>query len=214
MANFSDLIAQTNARNKELHSMTVRVPDVIKSFIDELTNNYGLSRQEVLLSLVESGRDVARAELDKLDKSVVQEPKENSVQKKFFLLNTNKGNGDEDQDFMLSRQAAAAFYAPWKHYIEEIKAGDVVFLYQNQVGIIAYGTGTGKIEKADHEGKKDECFYQVLDGFTKLDKPMKAADITSSLDTRPVFLKTLSPLREGDKLLVAINEKQKIVNAP
>lgn len=210
MANFSALLAQTNARNKELHSVTVRLPDSIKSFLDQLTNDYGLSRQEVLLSWIESGRDAARSELDKLGEQIAQQDAPtNTDQKKFFLLNTNKGNSDEDQDFMLSKHAAAAFYTPWKHYIEEIKAGDTVFLYQNQVGIIAYGIGTGKTDTSDHEGNKNECYFQVLDGFTKLDTPLNAAKITEIIGTKPVFLKTMSPLREGKKLWAALIEGKK-----
>lgn len=206
MANFSQLIAQTNARNAELHPVTVRVPDAVKSFLDQLTNDYGLSRQEVLLSWIESGRDAAREELDK---PPTHESTESAPGKRFFLLNTNKGNSDEDQEFMLSKHAAAAFYAPWKHHIEEIKAGDIVFFYQNQVGIIAYGAGTGKTLKSAHAGKEDECFYQVLDGFTKLGTPISAANIALIVEAKPVFLKTMSPLREGAKLLAAINQQQR-----
>lgn len=52
-----------------------------------------------------------------------------------------------------------------------------MFLYENGKGIVAYGRGTGKVKMRQHEGEKDECYYQVLEGFTILEQPVSAAAI-------------------------------------
>ena len=57
----------------------------------------------------------------------------------YFILNTNIGNTQEDHDDMLSNGKAAAYFDPWKFKIERLAKGDVVFLYQNGVGIVAFG---------------------------------------------------------------------------
>jgi hypothetical protein len=77
----------------------------------------------------------------------------------------------------------------------------MVFLYENGKGIIAYGKGSGQTLIKSVDGYKDECYYQILDGFTKLQTPLKASEIKKILDRRVIFLNTLSSIPEGQKLL-------------
>ena len=40
---------------------------------------------------------------------------------------------------MLANHKAAAYFDPWKYKIERLAKGDVVYLYQSAVGIVAMG---------------------------------------------------------------------------
>lgn len=57
---------------------------------------------------------------------------------------------------MLSQEKCAAYYSPWKHYIDTVEANDMVYLYSSDKGIVARGTATGIVEIADYNGEKDE----------------------------------------------------------
>ncbi len=106
---------------------------------------------------------------------------------------------------MLKEGIAAAFYGEWKLNINRIRKNDVVFLYENGRGIVAYGKGTGETLKADYEGNADEMHYQVLSDFTVLEKPLSAAEVRTILDRNVVFLRTMSGAPDGQKILDRIN---------
>jgi hypothetical protein len=58
---------------------------------------------------------------------------------------------------MLEEHRAAAFFDPWKYEIDRIKKGDIVFLYESGVGIIAVGKASGRIEvRPFRDGKRHE----------------------------------------------------------
>ena len=61
----------------------------------------------------------------------------------FDILNTNISNSREDHDDMLKNHKAAADFDPWKFKIEGLAKGDVIFLYQSGVGIVAFGEADG-----------------------------------------------------------------------
>ncbi|WP_236630376.1 hypothetical protein [Pseudomonas syringae] len=108
---------------------------------------------------------------------------------------------------MLSEGSAAAFYAPWKYNIDRIQEGDVVFLYENGKGIVAFGQGTGETEKREHHGYLEECHFQRLMDFTILDKPISAAEIKKAVQKNVVFLRTMSPMPDGKLLLDLIQKR-------
>ncbi len=114
---------------------------------------------------------------------------------------------DEDHEWMLANQAAAAFYSPWKLNINCIKKGDVVFIYDNGKGIVAYGRGTGDVQVRDHKGDKDEYPYQVLEGFKALERPISAAAIKNELGRNLVSLRTMSGMPDGQKVLDLIENQ-------
>jgi hypothetical protein len=71
----------------------------------------------------------------------------------YYILNTNIGNDQRDHDDMLKNHKAAAFFDPWKYKIERLNRGDVVFLYQNRIGVVAVGEADGTLNKAAyHDG--------------------------------------------------------------
>jgi hypothetical protein len=64
------------------------------------------------------------------------------------------------------------------------------------------------VQLRDHHGKKDECHYQVLEGFTILENPLSAAAIKKVLERNVVFLRTMSGMPDGQKVLNLIDSKK------
>ena len=190
-----DLLIRQSKNKEELVASTVRLPATLHAQVEELAEDLGVSRQVMLTILVGVGAKEARKKGDK----------PNETHGRFHLLNTNRRNRFEDEEWMLENQYAAAFYSPWKETIDNIKKGDVVFLYSSGVGIVAYGTATGMRQIGDyvnHEGELDkgERYFQKLNAFRKLKTPMKAEVIRKIAGNVP-FLLTRSTLQEGAKLL-------------
>jgi len=199
MNDIISLIENSKKAKKELVASTVRMPKELYSFIEGLADEIEISKQEVMLKLLEKGAAIAKETLDGAEKTEA-ELEEPSVSG-FHVLNTNKGNNLEDHEWMLANGAAAAFYSPWKFNIDRIKKDDVVFLYENGKGIVAYGRGTGKVEIGDHDGDKDETHYQKLQGFSVLERPLPAAELKKILKRNVVFLRTMSGMPDGQKIL-------------
>jgi hypothetical protein len=177
----------------------------LNSVMEALADQLDLSKQEMLLHLIEAGVKIAEDEL-KLDDPEEEKKKQSQADKEqqscgFYILNTNKRNGLEDQEWMLTKGVAGAFYDPWKFNINRIKKGDVVFLYENGVGIVAFGRGTGEVLVAEYGDDMDETHYQKLDGFKVLSKPLSAAEIRKTLARSVVFLRVMSEMPDGQKVL-------------
>jgi len=200
MRDLITLIKESKILKTEIVASTIRMPKEINSFIDGLVDQLGHSKQEIMMKLIEEGIKIAKKEL-KLDSD------EDDVSSNFHILNTNKRNDANDQNEMIDEGIAAAFYDPWKKNIDRIKKGDTVFLYENGVGIIAYGEGSGIVLKKDKYGDKDECHYQKLSNFKVLEKPISAAEIKKLLSRNVAFLRTMSGMPDGQKILDFINQK-------
>lgn len=97
---------------------------------------------------------------------------------KVYIINTNKNNHPEDEIDMIKKEKCAAYYSPWKYYIDEIEANDIVFLYSSGKGIISRGIGTGIPEIIDYKGESNEEHYMNLDRFQTLVTPLPASKIT------------------------------------
>ena len=204
MSKLLELIHESKKAKREgVVAVTLRLPERLNSVVEALADQLSLSRHETLLNLVEEGANIAlnALKLDEPEEEVgaaeAQQPKERC----FFLLNTNKRNSLEDHEWMLKQGVAGAFYEPWKLYINRFRKGDVVFLYSNGQGIVAYGTATGNILIQDHNGDPDETHYQKLDGFTVLKKPLPASEINQILGRNFVYLKTMSRMQDGERVL-------------
>lgn len=203
MSKLVELIRESKAaKTEELVPSTVRLPMKLNSFVEALADQVSLSKQETLLYLIEAGVKIAEEEL-KLDdpeeeKKLASKQHENCG---FYILNTNKRHSLEDQEWMLKEGVAGAFYDPWKYNIDRIKKGDVVFLYENGVGIVAYGRGTGEVLYDYYGDDPEETHYQKLDGFQVLRKPLSAPEIRKILGRNVVFLRTMAAMPDGQKVL-------------
>ena len=193
MSNLRKEIQEANLK-KEFVASTIKIPQETYSFIEGLCEQLDKTRQDVMLMLIEEGIAIAKEELNL---SEIEE----KINSNFHMLNTNKGNNLSDHKTMLKHGFASAFYSPWKFNIERIKKNDIVFLYENGVGIVAYGKGTGHTLKKDHYTNKDEWYYQELNDYQKLEKPISAKEIKKILDRNVVFLRTMSGMPDGQKIL-------------
>jgi len=203
MSDLKDTIRESKIAKKEFTPATVRMPKEMHSVIEALGDHLSRSKQEVLLMLIKEGIKVADDELG------VNEPETeaSTASVNFHVLNTNKRHDVDDQEEMMSGGIAAAFYTPWKNNIDRIEKGDTIFLYENGVGIVAYGKGSGKTLMKNRYDDIDECHYQELEDFKVLETPLPAAAIKKVLGRNVVFLKTMSGMPDGQKILDRINEE-------
>ncbi len=112
----------------------------------------------------------------------------------YYILNTNFRNDEDDHKSMLKEKIAAAYFSPWKHKIENISKGDVVFLYQSGVGIVAVGKASGKLKMRNYHADPkhiDEEYYIKLNQFHVLEKPLSASEIKGVTDINHRFMSTM-----------------------
>lgn len=126
----------------------------------------------------------------------------------FYLLNTNYARSRADDADMLMRGKAAAYFDPWKHKIERLEQGDVVFLYRSGEGLVAFGWACGEVDVADYHGDPnaaDEEFSMRLEPFVRLPSPMTAREVRLAAERSVSFQQTLVRLDAdaGRKLLDA-----------
>ena len=109
----------------------------------------------------------------------------------YYILNTNIRNSEEDHNDMVANGKAAAYFDPWKFKIERLRKGDVVFLYQSGVGIVAVGEADGKLQKKpyhDNPEHKDEEYFMKLKQFRPVSPALKAADIKRITEINHQFM--------------------------
>jgi hypothetical protein len=204
-----DTIRRAQSAKKELVASTVRLTPEEQSFIEEFAAQCSLTRQEAMRQLIRAGIHEAIQEIERLKE--VERPVRDAGAPEthggphFHILNTNKRHSIESHQRMLKDGIAAAFYGEWKLNINRIGKNDVVFLYENGKGIVAYGKGTGETLTAEYEGNPDEMHYQVLEDFVVLKVPLSAAEVRAILDRNVVFLRTMSGAPDGRKILTRIS---------
>ncbi len=112
----------------------------------------------------------------------------------YQILNTNMGNSQYDHESMLKEKIAAAYFSPWKHKIENLSKGDVVFLYQSNVGIVAAGKASGKLQIRNYhnvEKHTDEEYFMKLNQFHLLKSPMSASEVKGVTGVNHRFMSTM-----------------------
>ena len=112
----------------------------------------------------------------------------------YYILNTNYSNSEIDHNDMLENRKCAAYYDPWKYKIDKLNKGDLVFLYQSGVGIVAFGEADGKVNICDYQNnpkEKDEEYYMFLKNFNKIKKPLEAWEIKNITEINYVFMQTM-----------------------
>lgn len=132
----------------------------------------------------------------------------------FYILNTNYRNNIKDHDEMVANKKAAAYFSPSKNKIEQLSKGDVVFLYQSGIGIVAVGLANGKLEKRAYQGKSeypDEEYAMGLYKFKYLDHSITAAEIKEITGVNYRFMSTMFAIdaESGKKLYDQIIQRRK-----
>lgn len=125
-----------------------------------------------------------------------------------YVLNTNHSNNPATTQEMIREQKAAAYHKGWQEKIEKIQKGDCVFLYQSGVGIVAYGTGTGKFDKKDYIGHPKAETFTKLNQFQVLKTPMSASQMKTVTGQGFNFRQTMFSISEEsmDKLIAEIKK--------
>jgi len=193
------LLKVAKSKKEETVSVTVRLSVELNSVIEDLAENeLNTSKQKTLVALIEEGVKY----LEKtLNINEMEEIKEEEKSKKYFhLLNTNKSNDSNDGIRMCTEGIASSFYDPWKFEINKMKKDDIVFLYENGVGIIGYGIADGNVIITDRNGDNNEMYYQNLKKFKKLKTPFPASEIKKVLNGKITFLRTRTSISNGEKL--------------
>jgi len=150
--------------------------------------------------------------IEELEKQLAEESegdaiiatKDNQQEKqRFFLLNTNFKNDANDHYKMLENGEASAFYDDWKVNIENLKEGDIVFLYQSGHGIVGYGNADAYLDKREHHGKPAQCYTRKLNDFVRLDNALSARKMKDVTKTDFNFMRTMVQLnkKQGEALL-------------
>lgn len=124
----------------------------------------------------------------------------------YYFLNTNYRNDPLDHEDMLQNKKAAAYFDPWKYKIEKLRKGDIVFLYQSGVGVVAVGQASGTLKKAAYHGdpkNNDEEYFMMLEEFQRVEPPVTAATIKEVTGSNFVFMQTMFAMDAdaGDALI-------------
>ena len=112
----------------------------------------------------------------------------------YYVLNTNFANSEADHRDMLGNAKAAAYFDPWKYKIQRLSKGDVIFLYQSGVGIVAMGEVDGNLCKKSYHGNpehEEEEYYMNLNRFKVLSSPLSASEIKQVTGINHVFMSTM-----------------------
>ena len=119
----------------------------------------------------------------------------------YYIVNTNtQWSHDNAQDYMLKKQRAAVFFSPWKYEIDRVKAGDIVFLYQSGLGIVAVGRASGRLDchsfgKGKHREQDGARSVKLLD-FQLVQPAIPASAICAvskyAADTGIVFRRSVT----------------------
>lgn len=129
----------------------------------------------------------------------------------YYILNTNISNSREDHESMLRENIAAAYFSPWKHKIKYLSKGDVVFLYQSGVGIVAVGKASGTLKirnRHNNPNHADEEYYMKLNQFRKLESPVSASEIKDITGINYRFMSTMFGIdaESGKKLFKEVRQ--------
>lgn len=131
---------------------------------------------------------------------------------KYFIINTNRKNdpAGHDETVMLNEEIVALYFDGYKERINDLTSGDLVFLYSNSNGIIAYGNVDGKVYTRAYQGKaefKGEEYFRRLKNFIRLPDPMPTSEITEVVGGRIVMAQAFFEL--NDKYAIPILEHLK-----
>ncbi|HHF3030818.1 TPA: hypothetical protein ACPJ05_004568 [Vibrio diabolicus] len=183
--------------------LSTRLATTTVNKLDELAQELEKTRSELITTFIEGGIDELEKQLEAQKTNETFSDESLAADKRYFLLNTNFNNSETDHYTMLENEEASAFYEHWKENITHLREGDIVFLYQSSVGIVAYGFVSGSLIKRDHDGNKNEWYSKKLDNFVRLDKPLTAKGCKEVTKTNFNFRMTMVSLSQaqGDALM-------------
>jgi hypothetical protein len=179
-------------QDEKTEAITARLPISYVVHLDELSSSLDVTRQFLLTEMIKDKVDEALALYDEKQNTpqAIDSDDEPVSGSRFFILNTNKRHDVATYRDMVANGVAAAFCHPWKLQIARIKEGDVVFLYENGVGIVGTGTAPCEVEKVEYHGVAEDAYRKKLIDYKRV-KPLNARDIKKVVGSNLVFLRTL-----------------------
>ncbi len=196
----------------ESQLLSIRLPDTTINRIDERTSEVGATRSELITAFIDAGIEELEKQLSETRNVEtileIENPEQTNGDVRYFLLNTNWNNSQNDHYSILENEEASAFYYPAKKNIDYLREGDCVFLYQSGKGVCAYGFADKELIKRDHEGHTNECHSRKLNEFKRIKKPITAKSCKDATKSNLVFLRTMVRLTkaQGEALIAVINQ--------
>ena len=188
-----EFIKQKTQQKNQTEAVTVRLASNIVADIDELASTLDSTRQEVVTKFIEDALERALKAYQEANTSDLLDQEietDREATQRYFVLNTNKRWSIKEHQNMVSNGIAAAFEDGWKHKIEILEKGDIVFLYENRVGIVGIGKASGNTEKLDRNGDPEAMYQQKLSDYRKV-IPLSAKEIKKATGTNMRFLQTM-----------------------
>ena len=132
----------------------------------------------------------------------------------YFIVNTNLTWSKEDYKDMLQQQKAAA-YGDRRFSIRKIEKGATVFLYQNGIGVIAYGKAIDNYKSTYNTRKQlDELYIPMrfdwqVNPETEGEKAIHAWEINRELEAQYSFRQTVFsiPQKMAEKIKELASKK-------
>lgn len=191
--------------------LSVRLPSVLINQVDELAQSLDKSRSDLIATFIAGGVDELEKQLtNNLQNMPILESQTDAktTKPRYFLLNTNYNNCEEDHYTMLEAEEASAFYGHWKENIAHLRENDVVFLYQSGHGICGYGFADKTLIKRDHRGAASEWYARKLHNFIRIKPPITAKfckDITKENINFRLTMVSLGQ-KKGEAILSYLNQ--------
>ena len=203
----------SSATTADSQLLSVRVPPSMINQIDELASELNKTRSDLVTVFISGGIEELVRQLNEKD---IKEnffgikDAESNKDTRYFLLNTNFNNSEADHFTMLENGEASAFNKPWKKYVEYLREGDVVFLYQSGYGIRGYGLADKELIIRDHNGNKNEWYSRKLNNFISDFDPVTAKKCKEVTKSNPVFRRTMVALTkaQGEALISEIKQQK------
>lgn len=134
---------------------------------------------------------------------------------KYYVVNTNRraDPGGHDEQTMLNERIVALYFEGYKEKIHLMSEGDIVFLYANTLGIIAYGEISGETFVRDYRGMpkfRDEEYYRHLKCFVKLQRSLAPIEIKKIVGQKLSFARAFFEMDErfANPLYTHLSQKE------
>lgn len=119
---------------------------------------------------------------------------------KYYLINTNKKADPTgyDEKTMLDEKIVSLYFEHYKQRINKLNEGDMVFLYSNGKGIIAFGKVHGETQIRDYRSEKfkDEEYFRHLSDFKLLKRPITVAMVKNKVGKKMPVYKSIAEINE------------------
>lgn len=142
--------------------------------------------------------------MDTKEKKIITQEETNNTTngEDYFVVNTNSKDCPKCHEDMLTNKRAAAYCTKKEDIKKCLKEGRHVFLYQSGIGIVARGIVKSEVKKGDYPDRldrKNEQYYVDLEPFSKIEPPLRAAEIKTITCVNHGYINACFSLKEDGK---------------